>query len=261
MNQVEMTAFAGDPDFMMSLARGLVVMQLVVSADRSITLADVTRRSGLSRAASRRCLYTLCQLGYVEHGERGYSACHDVLRLGRGFLAPNSLAVRAQPLLDALRDECRESCSIGILDKDHIRYIARAEAARIISINIRVGSRLPLYATSMGRVLLAGLSAAQRDNYLGRVELKRFTNSTIVEKGVLAETLRQVERDGYAIVDQELEWGLRSASVPIYEKGSVIAALNIATPVARVSLDELQARFLPALKEASALISRSADCC
>lgn len=255
MPELDLSTFAGDPDFMMSLARGLAVMHLVASAERPVSLAEVSRRSGLSRAASRRCLYTLCQLGYVAHGESGYSPCNDILKLGRGFLVPNSLPVRAQPFLDALRDECGESCSIGVLDDDHIRYVARAEAARIMSITIRVGTRLPLYATSMGRVLLAGLAVARREDYLARTELRKLTSCTVTDKALLGNILRQVERDGYAIVDQELEWGLRSASVPIKGKNHILAALNIATPAARVSVDELRSRFLPALKRCAALIS------
>jgi IclR family transcriptional regulator, pca regulon regulatory protein len=253
--QPEISHFAGDPDFMLSLARGLMVLQLVVAAQRPVTLAEVSRRSGLSQAAARRCLYTLCQLGYVLRGSNGYTASHDVLTLGSGFRVPNSLAVRAQPLLDALRDECGESCSIGVLDNDHVRYAARAEAARIMSINIRVGTRLPLYATSMGRVLLAAQPQAVREAYLERKPLHRLTPFTVVDKPVLAAILQQVERDGHAIVDQELECGLRSASVPIASANGIEAALNIATPTARVSIDELENRFLPALKRCAAQIS------
>lgn len=247
MKQTNLAAFSGDPNFMMSLARGLAVLQLVAAADRPVSLAEVSRRSGLSRAASRRCLYTLCQLGYVVQGERGYRPRHDILTLGPGFISSNSLAVRAQPLLDELRDELGESCSIGVIDDDHVRYIARAETTRIMSINLRVGSRLPLYATSMGRVLLAGLPLAEREAYLERITPHQLTPTTITDPRQLQTVLVKVADQGFAIVDQELEHGLRSASVPIIGKSGMIAALNVGTSAARVPLERLTAEFLPAL--------------
>jgi IclR family transcriptional regulator, pca regulon regulatory protein len=257
MAVLDTSAFTGDPDFMMSLARGLAVMKLVASAQRPINLAEVSRRSGLSQAATRRCLYTLCQLGYVLRDANGYSVTDDVLDLGSPFKVPNSLPQRAQPFLDALRDECGESCSLGVLDGDHVRYVARAEASRIMSINIRVGLRLPLYATSMGRVLLSALSVQQLDEYFSRRQLHQLTPFTVTDRSILVSSLSKVRRDGHSIVDQELECGLRSASVPVPGPDGMEAALNVATPVARVSIEELENRMLPALKRAAAMIAAS----
>jgi IclR family pca regulon transcriptional regulator len=261
--------FAGDPDFMMSLGRGLLVLRLLAGSERQISLAEVSRRSGLSRAAARRCLYTLCQLGYAKKGGEGpggdgargagYVICNDVMTLGRGLMNPNSLAVRAQPLLDGLRDELGESCSIGVLERDHVRYVARAEASRIMSINLRIGSRLPLYATSMGRVLLAGCSLAERQDYLGRVRLTPLTARTVTDKACLSTILAQVERDGFAVLDEELEVGLRSVSVPILKNGKIIAAINVGTSSVRTNVETLKARFVPILNRTAQEIAFLVD--
>lgn len=251
MESAELAMYAGDPNFMMSLGRGLLVLKLLAGAERPMTLADVSRRSGLSRAAARRCLYTLGQLGYVAPGIAGYVIHNDVLALGRGFMNPESFAVRSQPLLDALRDQLGESCSIGVLEQDHVRYVARSEASRIMSINLRVGSRLPLYATSMGRVLLAGQPVAGRQAYLDRVALTALTPLTVTDKARLTAILLAVERDGHAIIDQELELGLRSVSVPILSRNGVIAAINASTSTARVKIEDLRARYVPALANAA----------
>lgn len=247
----QLADYSGDPDFMMSLARGLLVLRLLAGLEHPISLADVSRRSGLSRAAARRCLYTLCRLGYARQGAVGYEVCHDVLALGRGLMNPNSLAVRAQPLLDALRDELGESCSIGVMDGDHVRYVARSETSRIMSINLRIGSRLPLYATSMGRVLLAGCTLADRQAYLNRIVPTAFTPNTVVDKAQLATVLAQVERQRFAIVDEELEVGLRSVSVPIVGPSGVTSAVNVGTSSARMSVDKLRTHIVPVLQQAA----------
>lgn len=259
MDASQLAAYGGDPDFMMSLGRGLLVLRLLAGSEHPISLADVSRRSGLSRAATRRCLYTLCRLGYARQGAAGYEVCHDVLALGRGLMNPNSLAVRAQPLLDALRDELGESCSIGVMDGDHVRYVARSEASRIMSINLRIGSRLPLYATSMGRVLLAGRSLAERQDYLARISMTSLTPRTVVDKARLTTILALVERQGFAIVDEELEAGLRSASVPIIGRNGVTAALNVGTSSARVGVEKLRSQCVPILQRVAREISLFAN--
>lgn len=139
----------GDPEFMSSLARGLAVMRCVAELSRPVTIADVSRRIGLSRAAVRRCLHTLNLLGYVGQDARGYVVRRQALALGHPYLSLNALAARAQPLLNQLRDAISESCSLGVMEEDQLLYVARSEASRIMSIGLRVGSRLPLYPTSM----------------------------------------------------------------------------------------------------------------
>ena len=238
----------GDPDFMTSLARGLAVMKCVAEAEQPVTIAQVGRLTGLSRASVRRCLHTLLLLGYVGQDERGYAVRRQALSL-------NALAARAQPLLDTLRDSLHESCSLGVMEDDQLLYMSRAEAIRIMSINLRVGSRLPLHATSMGRVLLAGQPHAVQEAYLARTTREKFTAKTIVDRAELLIELSGVASRGYAVVDEELEVGLRSIAVPVARHGKVVAALNVGTAAARKSVVDLRDMVLPALQEAATILS------
>jgi IclR family transcriptional regulator, pca regulon regulatory protein len=251
----DFSRFEGDPEFMMSLARGLAILRLLVDSGRPISIAEASRRTGMSRAAAKRCLYTLGALGYVAQEAKGFSTSTSALSLGRSFVSSSSLAGRAQPLLDALRDELGESCSLGILDDDYVRYIGRAETARIISINLRVGSRLPLYATSMGRVLLTSLPSARLASYLERVSLKPLTPMTQTDPEILRDIISTVAREGFSIVDQELEIGLRSVSVPVRNRSGIVAAINVGTAAPRVSLPDIHNRILPALQCVSAQLN------
>jgi IclR family pca regulon transcriptional regulator len=173
-----MLEHAGDPEFMLSLARGLEVLEVTARSAKPVTIAEASRATGFSRAAVRRCFHTLAVLGYVRQSGGAYMITVKAMTLSRSLVSPNSLAARAQPLLDRLRDELGESCTLGVLDEDHVHYLARAEAYRIMAIGLRVGSRLPLYNTSMGRVLLATCSAAEIDGYLARNALIATTNRT-----------------------------------------------------------------------------------
>lgn len=246
---------SGDPDFMTSLARGLAVMRVVAEAERPMTVAEVSRRTALSRAAVRRCLYTLMKLGYVGQNERGFSIRRQALALGHAFVSLNSLAARSQALLNQLRDELGESCSLGIIEEDQLYYVARAEASRIMSIRLRVGSCLPLYATSMGRVLLAGRSRHEQEAYLDRVNLRPLTPRTVTDPAQLLSIIWTIKNSGYAIVDQELEVGLRSIAVPIRDGGDVVAALNVGTAAARITSDELRGPILTAMQQVAAKLS------
>ena len=238
-----------DPDFMLSFARGLSVIRCFADERRPMTIAQASRRSGLSRPAVRRCLHTLVVLGYAVRTESRYELTPSALTLGYAYLSSNTLAQYAQPLLDQLRDQIGESCSLGLLDEDEVCYVARAEISRIMSISLRVGSRLPLYATSMGRVLLAGQSRAEQEAYLDRSEIVARTGRTQTDRIALLRIFEKVEEQGYAVVDQELEPGLRSVAVPVRDrKGHVIAALNIGTQAARVTAAVLRSRMLPALR-------------
>lgn len=188
------------------------------------------------------------RLGYATQDGVHYALRPKVLALGYAFLSSSSLAVRAQPLLDELRDELHESCSLGVLEEDEVYYVARAEISRIMSIALRVGSRLPLYCTPMGRLLLAGQTYEMQQDYLRRTELVARTPGTLTQPGDLLDIFRHVAEEGYAIVDQELEIGLRSIAVPVVAGGRVVAAVNIGTQAARVPLSELRTRFLPSLR-------------
>lgn len=251
--------FQGDPEFMMSLARGLAVMRCFAEQQRPLTIAQAAKITGLSRASVRRCLYTLVRLGYAAQDNSSYALRPKALALGYAYLSSSSLAARAQPILDELRDELGESCSLGVQEEDEVYYVARAEASRIMSIALRPGSRLPLYATSMGRVILAAWPCADVATYLARTEIRALTSKTETQSPKLLSMIAHVAQDGYAIVDQELELGLRSIAVPVVGKQGVVAALNLGTQAARVTTANLRARYLPALRKAARTLSAIAS--
>lgn len=239
---------ASDPDFMMSLARGLAVLRCFADEQRPMTIAQASRSTGLSRPAVKRCMHTLVTLGYAAQDGHAYSLRPKVLALGYAFLSSSTLAMRAQPLLDRLRDELGESCSLGVIEEDEVYYVARAEISRIMSIALRVGSRLPLYCTSMGRVLLAGQSRVYQEDYLRRTELRAATDKTETDPARLLDLLVRVAEEGYSIVDQELEVGLRSIAVPVLGRSGVVAAINIGTSAGRATLTDLRTKNLSALR-------------
>jgi IclR family transcriptional regulator, pca regulon regulatory protein len=246
---------SGDPEFMSSLARGLAVLRCFADAQQPMTIAQASRMTGLSRPAVKRCLHTLARLGYVAQDGVNYALRPKVLALGYAYMSSSTLAMRAQPLLDRLRDDLHESCSLGVIEEDEVYYVARAEVSRIMSIALRAGSRLPLYCTSMGRVLLAGWQREAQEAYLRRTELAARTPQTRTEPGELLALFDHVAEEGHAIVDQELEIGLRSVAVPVMSGGRVVAAVNIGTQAARVTMAELRSRFLPSLRRVARELS------
>ncbi len=249
--------YGGDPNFMTSLARGLAVIQAFTQRQRELTVSQISTKTGFSRAAVRRCLYTLAKLGFAATDDsRHFHLRPRVLALGHSYISSMPLAAMAQPILENVSRILHESCSIATLDRTHIVYIARANVTRIMSIDLVVGSRLPAFCTSMGRVLMADLPADKLDEFLARVEFKRFTERTVVIAEKLRQLLRLVQRNGYSIVDQELEFGLRSLAVPIRDAaGRVVAALNVGAHAQRVSIQDLQVRFLPHLRAAAQELS------
>jgi IclR family transcriptional regulator, pca regulon regulatory protein len=250
----EIQAFAGDPNFMASLARGLAVIRAFTQQRRHLTIAQLSQRTGIPRAAVRRCLYTLARLGYVASDDsRAYALRPRILALGHAYLSSTPLANAVQPLLDQITSDLHESSSMAVLEGDDILYIARSSTTtRVMSIDLGIGSRLPAYCTSMGRVLLAGLPDAELQAYLSRVKLARLTGRTVATPPELISVLKAVRRDGYSLVDQELEIGLRSIAVPVNDReGRPVAAINIGTQSSRVSVAEMETRFLPPLRAAA----------
>ena len=241
-----------DPNFMTSLARGLAVVRAFTGSAPQLTIAEAAKISGLPRAAARRCLYTLEHLGYVGSDSRRFFLRPKILALGYGYMSSTPLAATLQPVLERVSETIHESCSGAVLDDDEIVYIARAATKRIMSVNLNVGSRLPAYCTSMGRVLLAALPRPELDDYLNRVRLKPFTERTITSREGLRRALDQVREKGYAVVDQELEVELRSIAVPVRNSsGAVVAAMNLSAQAARVSRREMESRFLSSLRSAA----------
>jgi len=250
----EIQALSGDPNFMTSLARGLAVIRGFSQQRRKMSIAQLSLRTGIPRAAVRRCLYTLGKLGYVASEDgRSFALRPQILSLGHAYLSSVPLVMAAQPVLDQVSAAIHESCSLAILDGDEILYVARSSAStRIMSIDLGVGSRLPAHCTSMGRVLLGGMGADDLAAFLRRVKLAPYTPRTLVAKDRLADTIATVARQQYALVDQELEIGLRSIAVPVKDfRARVAAAINVSVQASRVSVTEMEKSFLPALRAAA----------
>ncbi|MDA8296131.1 MAG: helix-turn-helix domain-containing protein [Actinomycetota bacterium] len=237
-------------DFVQSLERGLTVIRAFGPGRERLTLTEVAQLTGLTRAAARRFLLTLVELGYVRSDGREFSLRPRVLELGYAFLSGLSLPEVAQPLVEEFVAEVHESSSISVLDGSDIVYIVRVPTHRIMTVAISVGTRFPAYCTSMGRVLLAAKSDDDLDAYLAEVELAALTERTTTDPGELRAILAKVRAEGFALVEQELEDGLTSLAVPIREaNGSVTAAMNVSANAFRVDAERLVREFLPLLQE------------
>jgi IclR family transcriptional regulator, pca regulon regulatory protein len=241
--------------FVQSLDRGLAVIRALGEAGRGQTLADVARATGLTRAAARRFLLTLVDLGYARADGRLFTLTPRALELGYAYLSSLGLPEVAQPHLQKLVERVGESSSVSVLDGDAIVYVARSTPQRIMSVAITIGARLPAHITSMGRVLLAALDTDELDAVLGQISFSQVTAHTIAGPEDLRAELARVREQGYAIVDQELEEGLRSVGAPIRAPGGeVVAALNISTDVSRRPLEDLRSALLPPLLKTAAAI-------
>ena len=238
-----------------SLARGLSVIR-AFGADRpEQTLSDVARVVGLSRSAARRFLLTLVDLGYVRTNGKTFALTPQVLELGYAYLSSLTLPTIAQPHLEALVKTTHESSSLAVLDGTDIVYVARVQAKRIMSVDIRVGTRFPAYATSMGRALLAGLDGEALDEQLRSATLSAYTPRTVRSVEELSDRLDEVRSLGYAVVDQELEQGLRSVAAPVRDpQGRTVAAVNVSSLVTSPDDDRAVSRFVPALRDCVAAI-------
>lgn len=238
-----------------SLARGLAVIRAFSATAPELTLSDVARATGLTRAAARRFLLTLVDLGYVRSDGRLFSLTPRVLELGYAYLSSLSLPEVAAPHLERLVAEVRESASVAVLDGEDIVYVARVATARIMRVSISIGTRFPAYCTSMGRVILAGLPPADLDHYLAHADLRRLTTHTITDPEELREELDRIREQGWAMVDQELEEGIRSIAAPIRDRtGAVVAAANVSSHASRTTLHQAEEVFLPALLATAAKI-------
>jgi IclR family pca regulon transcriptional regulator len=237
-----------DPSFMTSLARGLAVVQAFSDSRKPQTIAQISQKTGIPRAAVRRCLFTLQQLGYVDAELNNFSLRPKVLTLGYSYLSSTPLTVSSQPYLNAISRDLGESCSIAVLDDGEVLYVARSAASRVMSVALNTGSRLPAYCTSLGRVMLAYLAPDQLDAYFAKAKLRPMTDKTVTNQKRLREILAGVRQDGYAINDEELELGLRSIAVPVRgASGQVVAALNVGAQAGRVSVERMREEFLPVL--------------
>lgn len=245
-----------DRAFVQSLERGLAVIRALSDPDAK-TLSDVARSTELTRASARRFLRTLEQLGYVQSQDGRFSLTPRVLRLGYAYLSSLALPEIARPHLVRLVAQVDESSSVSVLDGGEVVYVARVPTRRIMRVAITVGTRFPAHVTSMGRVLLAGLREPERASILHGLSLESLTAKTITNRDQLRAELERVAAQGYAVVDQELEVGLRSIAVPIRDAtGTVVAAMNLSVAAASAEVNDMRRRLLPALLQVATAIER-----
>ncbi|MFD9121089.1 IclR family transcriptional regulator domain-containing protein [Streptomyces bottropensis] len=248
------------PHFVRSFERGLAVVRAFDAEHPALTLSEVARACELTRAAARRFLLTLVDLGYVHTDGRLFRLTPRVLELGYAYLSSVTLPDLAVPHLERLVARVGESSSLCVLDGDDIVYVARVGVRRIMTATITVGTRLPAHVTSVGRVLLAHLPDEETDARLARVDLRPLTRRTLTSADRLRTELRRVRRQGYAVVDQELEEGLRSVAAPVRDRhGEVVAGVNIPVHAGRTSVESVRRDLLPHLLATAARIE--ADLC
>jgi IclR family pca regulon transcriptional regulator len=244
-------------DYVQSLARGLSVIEAFGAACRPLSLSEVAVRTGLTRAGARRALLTLEQLGYVGLEGRTFRLLPRILKLGYAYLTSLDVWDAAQPLLEDLVTRLGEQCTASVLDGDEIVCVARVQTRRLMNVNLAVGSRLPASACAMGRVLLGALDEPALDRYLATVSPPSFNPRTITDPRALRVAIQAARRDGYALVDQELEIGLRSLAVPIRDRRErVVAAMTICVHAARFTPEEMLERILPELRATATQIQR-----
>ncbi|SHO66752.1 transcriptional regulator, IclR family [Pseudoxanthobacter soli DSM 19599] len=258
-------ATAGDPvvevndrDYVNSLARGLEVIKVFTRHTPKMTLSEVAQATGMTRATVRRFLLTLVREGYVETNGKYFNLRPKILELGFSALSSMDIWDVAQPIMNDLSEKLQESCFAAVLDHDSVIYVARATSNRRMNVGINIGSRVPAHTVSTGRVLLAALPDELLHQYLEEMTLTKFTPNTTTSKVQLRDQIDEVRLKGWSIVDQELEVGLRSLSVPVRDgQGKIVAALNVCCPSMRITLEDMRTRVLAETLEASNRITRA----
>jgi IclR family transcriptional regulator, pca regulon regulatory protein len=245
-----------DKEFMLTLAKGLAVLNAFGRDRPTMTLSQAAQTVDLTRATARRVLHTLVRLGYVEQNDRQFALTPRIMQLGFAFVSSRNWIDRAAPLMKTLSERFHESCSAAILEGTEVIYVARIPARRIMSAALSVGSRLPAFHSSMGRIQLGFLDEAEIWRRLKSLRIEPLTPATITDLQALYERVRDDRRQGFSIVDEELERGLRSIAVPIANRdGQCVGAINLSTHSTRTTRNELRETFLPELKAAAAQVS------
>ncbi|CAN7209512.1 helix-turn-helix domain-containing protein [Phenylobacterium sp. LjRoot164] len=245
-------------DYVQSFARGLEVIRAFSAQTPAMTLSEVAEKVGITRAAARRLLLTLAEEGYARTDGRDFRLTPRILDLGYAYLSGVGPWEGAQIVLTDVTREVGESCSLSVLEGDEVVYVARVTASRMMTLNLRIGSRLPAFHTSTGRVMLAYRSLAEVDNFLQGRSFEALTPYTVTDHEALRRILRETRERGWCICDQELERGLISLAVPVYDRsGGVNAALNVSAEASRMDMASLVERALPLLQRAAETISRT----
>jgi len=243
-------------DFITALAKGLEILQAFNQNNPEMSVADLADELNISRASSRRFLLTLENLGFLQKQGQKYQLTSKVMSLGASYYSSKPLAEIAQPYLDRVTQESGESCSLAVLESGSVVFIARAQSRWIMNIGLTVGSRLPVHNNALGRVLLAHKSLDYQQQHLSEAQLIKHNSRTITDLDKLQAILVKTRKQGYAIVDQELEEGLRAIAVPIEKDGNVVASISISSLANRANLKHLREVFLPLLNETAANISK-----
>ena len=247
-----------NPSYVEAFARGLRVIRAFGPGREHMTLADIAKLTDLPRATVRRALFTLVSLGYAADDGRQFRLTPRILSLGHAYLSSTPLPGLLQPALESVSEMTRESCSASILDGTEIVYIARSATKRIMSVGLNVGSRLPAYCTSMGRILLAAEPVEKQKILLQQSPIKALTKKTVTDQAQLLSELAKVQAQGYAYVDQELETGLCSLAVPVLStKGEVVAAINVSTQASRMDEPLIHNTIREALQKAAQSLTPS----
>jgi IclR family pca regulon transcriptional regulator len=256
--RAQVTSATRAPEGMAGLAKGLAVIEAFGQTAARLTVSDAARLTNITRAAARRCLLTLTELGYLTYDGKHFQPTPRMLRLGVAYLDTASLPALAQPHLISARDRLAESVSLAVWQDGWAVFVARAEAERLVSTGVRVGARLPPHCSATGKVLLAGLGEDEVAAYLALGGWPKRTVHTLVTSEEIAEAVRAAGADGFATSDEELELGMRAMAVPVRDaRGRMVAAMSVSTSTARVSSDELRDRFLPVLLEHATRFGRN----
>lgn len=239
-------------DFVRSLARGLAVIKAFDQESPAMTLSDVARKTGLSRASAGRFLKTLVTLEYASFDGRDYRLRPRVLELGTAYFSSHSFVEIANPILRVAADRAKEPCSMAVLDGAEIVYVARHTADRMMSISINIGKRYPAHSTSLGWVLLGGLPDEEIATLLNGADIRQVTPHTVTDKAALLDIIRKGREDGYCQAESQLEVGILSIAVPVHDRaGRMIAAINMGVPSSRHDADSLRRDLLPVLRDAA----------
>jgi IclR family transcriptional regulator, pca regulon regulatory protein len=239
-------------DHVGSFERGLAVLEILAAHPGGLTLTETAERAGLTRAGARRFLLTLSTTGYAVQNGRRFSLSPRLLSVARTWLQGQSLWSYAEPFMRQVSNTLNESCSAAVLSGEDVVYVARIPGRHILSVALHVGTHLPAWCTSMGRVLLSDLPPPQLLEFLATAKIERRTEKSTTDRDVLAAEIMKVAQAGFAVVDEELEIGLRSIAVPIRDQSrKIVAAINVSTQSSRFSVREMEKEILPVLMKAA----------
>lgn len=240
-----------EKEYVMGLEKGLAIIEAFGQSKCPLTLTQAAEITGHSKASVRRCLLTLCKLGYALQAERQFHLAPRALRLGFAYVVSGSLTKVAQPILEITSERTRESASIAVLDSQDVVFVARSTHRRSLSSGLGVGARLPAYCSATGRVLLSGQTKANVEFMLNRMSRPALTPHTRTDMRDILREIDHVHTRGYAISDEELEIGLRSIAVPIRNgQGNLIAAMSLSVSIHRMTRDQILDKLLPELETA-----------